>query len=71
MATPMQTPMTAIPPTTAPMMMPVGSRNLGEGGKSGGEGGGEGGEGGRAQVETMPLTPVRVVAQEQTVPPDT
>jgi uncharacterized membrane protein YgcG len=39
----------------------------GEGG--GGEGGGgEGGDGG-GQVETLPKTPVRVVAQEQTVSP--
>ena len=42
----------------------------GEGG--GGEGGGEdgGGKGGGAgQAETVPETPVRVVAQEQTLPP--
>ena len=39
------------------------------GGEGGGEGGGgEGGGGGAEQVETMPETPVRVVAQEQTVP---
>ena len=41
------------------------------GGAGGGEGGGGGGEGGDAgQVETVPETPtVRVVGQEQTVPP--
>jgi hypothetical protein len=46
----------------------------GDGGGEGGEGG-EGGSGGRdggegaGQVETVPETPVRDVAQEQTVPP--
>jgi hypothetical protein len=43
-----------------------------DGGGGGGSGGGEGGgsEGGGArQVETVPSTPVRVVAQEQTVAP--
>ena len=42
----------------------------GGGGSEGGEGG-EGGSagGGRVQVETVPATPVRVVAQEQMVPP--
>ena len=45
-----------------------GGRGGGEGG--GGEGGGEGGSGGGAgQVETVPETSVRVVAQEQTVSP--
>ena len=42
------------------------------GGGGGGEGGGEGGsEGGSGawQVETVPTTPMRVVAQEQTVAP--
>ena len=44
----------------------------GEGGEGGGEGSGEGGGegGGAGQVETVPETPsVRVVGQEQTVPP--
>ena len=50
----------------------------GEGGRGalpGGNGGGEGGNGGYGgggaehEVGTEPLTPVRVVAQEQTVPP--
>ncbi len=43
----------------------------GDGGKRGGDGGGEGGSGGggAGQVETVPKTPVRVVAQEQTEPP--
>ena len=46
----------------------------GGGGGDGGEGskggrGGRDGGGGPEQVETMPWTPVRVVAQEQTVPP--
>jgi hypothetical protein len=44
----------------------------GEGEGGGGEGGGGGGlgeGGGAGQVETVPWTPVRVVAQEQTVPP--
>ena len=41
----------------------------GDGGTGGGGGGGsEGGEGGAWQVETEPKTPVRVVAQEQTIP---
>jgi hypothetical protein len=43
-----------------------------DGGGGGGSGGGEGGgsEGGGArQVETVPSTPVRVVAQEQAVAP--
>ena len=41
------------------------------GGDGGGEGGGGGGGGGAGQAETVPRTPVRVVAQEQTVPPCT
>ena len=43
----------------------------GEGGGGEGEGGGKGEDegGGAEQVETVPETPVRVVAQEQTVPP--
>ena len=42
----------------------------GGGGEDGGEGGGSGG--GAGQVETVPETPsVRVVGQEQTVPPPT
>jgi hypothetical protein len=43
----------------------------GGGGKEGGDGGGDGscGGGGAGQAETVPETPVRVVAQEQTVPP--
>ena len=41
----------------------------GEGGDSGGSGGGGGG--GAGQDETVPETPVRVIAQEQTVPPST
>ena len=49
------------------------------GGGDGGEGGGEGGEGGggseggggAGEVETVPETLVRVVGQEQTVPPET
>jgi hypothetical protein len=47
-----------ITPTTTPMMMPVGS--LGDG---------DGGGGGAEHVATEPYTPVRVVAQEQAVPP--
>jgi hypothetical protein len=50
----------------------AGGKGGGEGG--GGEGGGGkggGGKGGAGQVETEPLTPVRVVAQEQKVPPTT
>ena len=43
-----------------------GSEGVGEGG-GGSEGGSEGGSG-AWQVETMPSTPSRVVAQEQTVP---
>ena len=48
----------------------------GEGGGDGGEGGeggdgGEGGGGGAGQDETVPETPVRVIAQEQTMPPAT
>ena len=39
----------------------------GEGGDSGGSGGGGGG--GAGQEETVPETPVRVIAQEQTMPP--
>ena len=39
----------------------------GEGGDSGGSGGGGGG--GAEQIETVPETPVRVIAQEQTMPP--
>jgi len=35
---------------------------------AGGSDGGDGGDGG-GQVETLPKTPVRVVAQEQTVSP--
>jgi hypothetical protein len=46
---------------------------VGGGGTGGGEGGGGeggGGNGGAGQVETGPKTPpVRVVGQEQTVPP--
>ena len=46
----------------------------GEGDGGGGEGGGgsevwDGGGGGAGQVETVPETPVRIVSQEQTVPP--
>jgi hypothetical protein len=46
----------------------------GDGGGDGGEGskggsGGRDGGGGPEQVETVPWTPVRVVAQEQTVTP--
>jgi hypothetical protein len=46
----------------------------GEGGGDGGEGGeggdgGEGGGGGAGQDETVPKMPVRVIAQEQTMPP--
>eukprot|EP00900_Chrysochromulina_parva_P019195 jgi/Chrpa1/27277/Chrysochromulina_OHIO_Genome00025182-RA len=42
----------------------------GEGGEGGGEGGdGGGGGGGAGQDETVPETPVRVIAQEQTMPP--
>ena len=44
----------------------IGGGATGTGG--GGGGGSEGGEGGAWQVETEPKTPVRVVAQEQTVP---
>ena len=44
-----------------------GSGNGGEGGEGGGSG--EGGGGGAGQVETVPLTPVGVVGQEQTVAP--
>ena len=44
-----------------------GSEGVGEGG-GGSEGGSEGGSG-AWQVETMPSTPSRVVAQEQTVAP--
>ena len=52
---------------TLPTIDPAG------GGGGGGEGEGGGGEGGGAgQVETVPETPpVRVVGQEQTVPPET
>ena len=39
----------------------------GGGGEDGGEGGGSGG--GAGQDETVPETPVRVIAQEQTMPP--
>ncbi len=39
-------------------------------GGDGGDGGGDGGDGGGAgQVEIVPATRVRVVSQEQTVPP--
>jgi uncharacterized membrane protein YgcG len=42
----------------------------GEGGEGGGEGGDGGGSGGGAgHDETVPATPVRVIAQEQTMPP--
>ena len=53
----------------------------GEGGGDGGEGGGDGGDGGDGgeggagggggaeQDETVPETPVKVIAQEQTMPP--
>ena len=41
----------------------------GDGGGEGGGGGGLGEGGGAGQVETGPETPVRFVAQEQTVPP--
>ena len=45
----------------------------GDGGDGGGDGGdgGEGGDGGAGQIETVPETPVRVIAQEQTMPPAT
>ena len=57
-----------------------GGRDGGDGGGDGGDGdggGGEGGGGGRGggdgsgagQDETVPETPVRVIAQEQTMPP--
>ena len=55
MATPMQVPRAAIPPTTAPMMTPVGSLveggGEGEGGGGEGEGGGGEGEGGGGEGE--------------------
>jgi len=43
----------------------------GEGGEGGKGGGGSEGGGGTGQVETVPETLVRVVGQEQTVPPET
>ena len=69
-----------ITPAMTPMMMPVEPLEGGEGGEGGedGEGGDEGGGngalpggygGGAGQVETEPEMPVRVVDQEQTVPP--
>jgi hypothetical protein len=48
------------PPPTPPAIRPM-SMAL--------SGGSEGGEGGAWQVETVPRTPMRVVAQEQTVAP--
>ena len=47
----------------------------GDGGDGGGDGGGgahgggDGGGGGAGHLETGPATPVRVIAQEHTVPP--
>ena len=52
------------PPPTPPAI-----RTMSMAWSGGGGGGSEGGEGGAWQVETMPMTPVRVVAQEQTVAP--
>ena len=43
----------------------------GGGGGEGGGDGGDGGDGGAKQVETVPETPVRVVAKVQTVAPET
>ena len=44
----------------------------GEGGEGGGEGGdGGGGGGGAKQDETVPETPVKVIAHEQTLPAPT
>jgi hypothetical protein len=52
-----------------------GGRGGGDGGGGGadGDGGGDGGEGGGGakQIETVPETPVRVVAKVQTVAPET
>jgi hypothetical protein len=53
-----------------------GGRGGGDGGDGGadGDGGGDGGEGGgdgAKQVETVPSTPVRVIANVQTVAPET
>ena len=53
-----------------------GGRGGGDGGSGGADGdgggdGGEGGGGGAKQVETVPATPVRVVAKVQTVAPET